>query len=261
MSTPSSAKPSGTDESSAQPSAAATATAPPAAAKTMTRRPAAGARMKAYAIPIAAIALLIAVVMGVPRNGGRPDDDPAVAVPPTEPQARVAEPVSTVPPPEIVSPPARVSTAASTTVSAKKNRSAVGRVAAASSTAATPVADMPARDEAVAKPADVEPATTAPAAASSAAETSGFDSATITGCLEISANEDRFRLTDTDGVPKARSWRTGFLKKRSAAVDLVDAPDSLALDKQVGKRVAATGVLMNRTLKVASVRVVSPTCN
>src|SRR5262245_14581456 len=50
---------------------------------------------------------------------------------------------------------------------------------------------------------------------------------TITGCLEISTDGDEFRLTDTDGVdvPKSRSWRTGFLKKRKAPVALVEAQD------------------------------------
>jgi hypothetical protein len=85
---------------------------------------------------------------------------------------------------------------------------------------------------------------------------------TITGCLEVSANDDRFRLTDTEGesVPKARSWRSGFLKKRSAAIDLVGVSDARALEMQVGKRIAATGVLTNRALKIDSVRVVSPYC-
>src|SRR5262245_31111170 len=86
---------------------------------------------------------------------------------------------------------------------------------------------------------------------------------TITGCLEASVNEDRFRLTDTDGVdaPKSRSWRTGFLKKRSTAVALVEPPDPHALRAQIGHRVAATGVLTSRELRTTSLRVISPQCN
>ena len=89
------------------------------------------------------------------------------------------------------------------------------------------------------------------------------DQVTITGCLEASGNGDRFRLTDTEGAnaPKARSWRTGFLKKHSAAVDLVGAHDVIALKRQVGHRVAVSGVQTNRELQVSSVRVVSPSCN
>ncbi len=71
---------------------------------------------------------------------------------------------------------------------------------------------------------------------------------TITGCLEMSVDETEFRLTDTEGVeaPKSRSWRTGFLKKHSSSIALVEMADAHALQAQVGKRVAATGVLNER---------------
>src|SRR5262249_1778849 len=41
---------------------------------------------------------------------------------------------------------------------------------------------------------------------------------TINGCLEMTVDQDQFRLTDTGGAgaPKARSWKSGFLKKGSA---------------------------------------------
>jgi hypothetical protein len=86
---------------------------------------------------------------------------------------------------------------------------------------------------------------------------------TLTGCLEVSVDRDEFRLSDTDGVdaPKSRSWRTGFLKKRPTPVALVEPPDPHGLQIQVGKRVAATGQLIDRELKVSSVRVVSPSCD
>jgi hypothetical protein len=86
---------------------------------------------------------------------------------------------------------------------------------------------------------------------------------TITGCLEVSVDGDRFRLADTEGAsaPKARSWRSGFLKKRSVPVDLVGDPQALSLRQQVGRRVAATGVQTSRELEVSSVRVVSPSCD
>ena len=102
---------------------------------------------------------------------------------------------------------------------------------------------------------------TAPAPAPLTTETDARAQVTITGCLEASA-KDRFRLTDTEGAnaPKARSWRSGFLKRRSAPVDLVGASDVGALQTQVGRRVAVTGVQTNRELKVSSVRLVSPSC-
>ena len=86
---------------------------------------------------------------------------------------------------------------------------------------------------------------------------------TITGCLEGSVNERRFRLTDTEGVgaPRSRSWRTGFLKKHSSSVALVDPPDPHALQTQVGQRVAATGLLTNSELRMTSLQTISARCN
>ena len=106
-------------------------------------------------------------------------------------------------------------------------------------------------------------AITAPALVSGATGTSGIAPVTITGCLEISVDQDEFRLTETEGVdaPRSRSWRTGFLKKRSAPVALVEPPDRLALQTHVGRRVAATGLLTSHDLRVSALRVVGPTCN
>jgi hypothetical protein len=44
-------------------------------------------------------------------------------------------------------------------------------------------------------------------------------------------------------------------------VDLVGPPDVVALRRQVGQRVAVSGVQTNRELKVSAVHVVSPSCN
>ena len=105
-----------------------------------------------------------------------------------------------------------------------------------------------------------EPARSAAAPAPAPAETAGPSPVTITGCLEMSVDETEFRLTDTDGAeaPKARNWHTGFLKKRSAPITLVEAPDAHAL---VGKRVAATGLLTSRSMKVSALRIVTPSCS
>ena len=85
---------------------------------------------------------------------------------------------------------------------------------------------------------------------------------TISGCLESTVEGDRFRLTDTEGVdaPKARGWRSGFLKRRPAPVALVEPPDRLALRQYVGRRVAATGQLTNRDLHVRSLEPVGTSC-
>ena len=101
------------------------------------------------------------------------------------------------------------------------------------------------------------------AAPLSASAANASPAVTVTGCLEISIDGNEFRLSDTEGAdaPKARSWRTGFLKKRTAPVALVGTPDPLALKSSVGKLVAATGVLTSRELQVSSVRVVRSYCN
>jgi len=111
-------------------------------------------------------------------------------------------------------------------------------------------------DVAASAPISAEPAPASPAAVESAA-------VTVTGCLESSGNDNRFRLTDTDGIdaPKSRSWRTGFLRKRSTSVALVEPPDPHALQTQVGQRVTATGLLTNRELRVTSLRAIGPRCD
>jgi type IV secretory pathway VirB10-like protein len=81
-------------------------------------------------------------------------------------------------------------------------------------------------------------------------------SATISGCLESDAGA--FRLTDASGAsaPTSRSWKSGFLKKRPAQIELADGVGTLNLRSHVGRRVAATGTLSDRVMKVDSVRVV-----
>src|SRR5262245_19253029 len=99
-------------------------------------------------------------------------------------------------------------------------------------------------------------------ALSASTESVGPPPVTLTGCLEMTVNRDEFRLSDPDGAyaPRSRSWRTGFLTKRPTPVALVDAPDPYGLQRQVGKRVAATGQLVDREMKVSSVRVVGSSC-
>jgi len=100
-----------------------------------------------------------------------------------------------------------------------------------------------------------EPAASAPAAQTNNAVDARQARVTITGCLETVDDEQRFRLADTEGAgaPKARGWRSGFLKKHSADVELVHVSDVPALQKLVGRRVVATGQLTNRELSVSSV--------
>ena len=84
---------------------------------------------------------------------------------------------------------------------------------------------------------------------------------TIQGCLQ--AGNEGFWLKDVSGAdaPTSRSWKSGFLKKRSASVEVVDAPDSLRLANYLGQRVAAAGSLTDRRLQVRSLHRVAGSCN
>jgi len=84
---------------------------------------------------------------------------------------------------------------------------------------------------------------------------------TITGCLAL--DNDAFLLKDASGsdAPKSRSWKTGFLKKRPSPIALLDTAHTLKLSTQVGRRVAATGVLANGEMRVRSVQRVAASCS
>jgi hypothetical protein len=97
-----------------------------------------------------------------------------------------------------------------------------------------------------------------PAPGARALETAGTSQeaglVTITGCLE--AGDDAFRLKETMGAdaPKSRSWRTGFLTKRSTSIAVVDATNGMGLPAHVGQRVALTGKLVDREMQARSLR-------
>ena len=78
---------------------------------------------------------------------------------------------------------------------------------------------------------------------------------TITGCLEN--DEGTFQLAEASGAaaPTARSWKSGFLKKRAAHVELVDT-FGLNLRQYVGRRVSVTGTLVERDMRARSVRLI-----
>jgi len=83
---------------------------------------------------------------------------------------------------------------------------------------------------------------------------------TITGCLE--QVDDAFRLKNTEGgnVPKSRSWKSGFLKRASTRIDVVDASRRWNLPAHVGQRVSVTGTLVDRELRIQSLGRVSSSC-
>jgi len=98
------------------------------------------------------------------------------------------------------------------------------------------------------------PAADTPSAAAAAAPV------TISGCLEV--DNETFRLKDTSGAdaPKSRSWKSGFLKKGQAKIDLVAAPGA-NLASQVGRRVSVTGTLDDHQMEVRSVRRIAASCD
>jgi hypothetical protein len=227
-------------------------------------------RIRPQMIALAIIALLVAATLALPR---RPAPVAAAVDGQTErlhqssDVALVAQPVALPSAP----PAARgavASVAAPRTISESSAKAAVSkpeknRIAEA----AAPVATVTPSTEAL----GTEGSTTARAASESinaeptpvSADPVGSGAVTLAGCLETSASKDQFRLTDTKGVdaPRSRSWRTGFLKKRTTTVALVAPPDPRALQTQVGQRVAATGLLTNRELRVTSVRVLGARCD
>ena len=83
---------------------------------------------------------------------------------------------------------------------------------------------------------------------------------TITGCLE--QDDDRFRLKDTAGVnaPRSRSWKSGFLKRGAATIEIMVAADGVQLTNHVGRRVRVTGTLADGEMRVRSLRRVAASC-
>lgn len=131
------------------------------------------------------------------------------------------------------------------------------RTAPAAKPVEAPVVEAPAKSPLVESPAKA-------AAEDSVAQADiqSVPSVTITGCLE--RDQETFWLKDTSGevaVPKSRSWRSGFLKKRASRVELVAADNTVKLPDYLGERVAATGTLMDREMRARSVRRVSTSCN
>ena len=223
---------------------------------------------------LAVIVVIVGAALAIPRPplgsgasspaNGQPEPlELVAAVAPTSAPAAAAAisavPVAVTPgnPGPTVKEPSK-SAAGSKTV---KNRVTGSPKSAARVGASGPVADAHSGADSAAVVAAPEPPAAAPALASASTLATGFAPVTITGCLEVSVNNDEFRLSETDGAPKSRSWRTGFLKKKSAPVAIVDPSDPQALHEQVGKRVAATGLLTSGELRVSSLRVVAPSCD
>jgi hypothetical protein len=97
------------------------------------------------------------------------------------------------------------------------------------------------------------PAPASPAQASD--EAAAAVPATITGCL--AREENSFWLKNVSGAdaPKARSWKSGFLRRKSSNVELVDRGNGNRLAAYVGRRIETNGVLLDHEMRVKSLRV------
>jgi hypothetical protein len=209
-------------------------------------------------IVLAGVTVLVLVALAFPRYP--PAHGTASGAGGSPPVALATAPVAAPVAPSAPSLSRAVSAPSSTIVGPTRDRHRVVESTKASATIAPliPATEVPVHEDAAKSAADSE-VIPEPAPASVSAGGGGSTTpVTITGCLEISVKQDEFRLTDTEGLdaPRSRSWRTGFLKKRSAAVALVEPSDGLALQTHVGRRVAATGMLTSHDLKVSALRVV-----
>lgn len=85
---------------------------------------------------------------------------------------------------------------------------------------------------------------------------------TMTGCVRNGGERNTFVLTKVEGAdaPKSRGWKTAYLLKRRANVEVVAATSSVRLKNHVGRKVAVTGTVdekNRRQLKARSIRVIS----
>ena len=166
-------------------------------------------------------AVLTADVAGAPAV---PAKAPAVSPAANAPRASKASPVR----------PALTSTATSRPTETTKARAEIA-----------PVPPLPARASAS---ADVH----------SAAAAASIDTVTLSGCLDFDGKSAW--LKDTSGVdaPRTRSWRSGFLRKRSPRIALVDGPSSAEVYD--GRLVSVTGVLVDREMRVSSLKPIAGDC-
>ena len=170
------------------------------------------------------------------RNSPSPAGTPAVATPPEHVEQTPREPAANAP---ATIPVAR----------ARAKKPAASKTAAA----ATRPATLSANEAAVTNAPDLEVASKTVAPEPSAV--------TITGCLE--RDDETFRLKDGTGLEgrKSRSWKSGFLKKGSASVEVVDAAHRLHLTNHIGQRVSITGMLVDREMEGRTLRRVAASCD
>ena len=189
---------------------------------------------------VAAAAMVLAACEPSPPAIAPVPESQEAAVSPTAKKATTAR----VQPKKATASTATASTATAPKVTASKTSAAVV-LPATTTTAAATTGRAPAPEPAASKVLAQEP-----------------EAVTITGCLEERKGHT-FRLKDVTGVdaPKSRGWKSGFLKKGSATIDLVDAANRTKLDNHVGRQISVTGMLADREMQVRSLQRVAESCD
>jgi len=174
-------------------------------------------------------------------------DDTAVSAD-VELPSDVAEPESAPLPRRTAIPPAPAPTPTPTLRTASLSYAPTVAPTAAPTVEAKPVA-------AVARESRPEPVAEPKAELQTEAVETRATQATITGCL--AKDDDRYVLKDVSGddAPKSRSWKSGFLRKRSLTVELIDPAATDRLASYVGRQIETTGALDDREMRVKSLRV------
>jgi hypothetical protein len=222
----------------------------------------------AGAICVMAVALLIAARQPSSQTDVASISAPPTAMPPAEialPKAPIAVASSAViASTDAAAAPAQLET--KKTVPPKPVAAAVARPSAADAstektTSAESVKAMPAESVSSAPKAHATTSNAAVVESTSNVAGQTATSVTITGC--VANDEATFWLKDTSGAdaPRSRNWKSGFLRKRPAPIELLDATHALRLPNYVGQRVAATGTLVNREMRAQSLQRVGSSCS
>lgn len=92
-----------------------------------------------------------------------------------------------------------------------------------------------------------------------AAAVEPIETVTISGCLEFDGKSAWLKDTSGADAPKTRNWRSGFLRKRSPRIALVDTAGRAS--SYDGRRVSVTGVLVDREMRVNSLKPAGGDCD
>jgi len=206
---------------------------------------------------VASIALVLAglFLLAMLAGGSWPSTssvDPQVAAAQTENPAVLTADVAGAP-----AVPAKVPAVSPAANAPRESNASPVRPAVTSTATSRPMETTKARAEtAPVPPSPARPSS--PADAHSAAAAASIDTVTISGCLDFDGKSAW--LKDTSGVdaPRTRSWRSGFLRKRSPRIALVDGPSSAEVYD--GRLVSVTGVLVDREMRVSSLKPIAGDC-